>query len=195
MECNGAEWAEMIGGVVGRAVGQTVDLVERGSGPVSPMRQDTFGMNGGDERCGALYWWPVAVERNGERGGRLICEMRVVEFENSAMNAADSFEISGSDGGKVLADVADQLIELGAAGLDVPQIFFGTWHTHPRGSTEISAQDFTGEFEFEKWREGIGNFALGNPRSFVFAMGDGGRVKTIVAYDKVGLVSEWTRQN
>lgn len=185
MECN---WSSIIGGPVGKAVAEAVSLVEGGSGPVSALGQDTFGLNGGDERCGVLHWWPTEwlVDR-----GAWVCELVAVELENAAMDSSAAFELTGEQGVSILSRVISRCEELRGDAGEMPNVFFGTWHTHPRGSVEVSAQDLVGEKMFDDWRGAVGGYPLGNPRSFLFAQ-TGSGVNCVVAYDVRGAIAKWT---
>lgn len=193
-------WKSILPKGVRSGILEAIRQVESGSGP---------GL-GGEERVGLLWWWPT--EWTPTSG--FVMEMQSTEVPNllsGSRGATSGFEIGGDQGQSILymfekqaeVCVADYARSAGLPSgaiedtvwvSGVPNIIFGTWHTHPSGKTEVSPQDLLGERSFETWRTTAGNFPLGAPSSFVLALGTDG-VRSVVRFNAHGPMVEWTKSN
>lgn len=183
-------WASILPGGVRNGVLAAIDSVEGSSGGVESV---------GAERCGLLYWWPEEFSR---RDNGWVVRLKSYEVPNVADGG--NFEIEGHWGISLLTMVEMQIERLlkeadvvrsTAVNAAVPEVFFGSWHTHPSGDTSLSPQDLLGEKEFEEWRGFYGCFPLGRPSSFLLALDPDGDVRSVVRYSQHGPMLEWTKQN
>lgn len=193
-----AGWNSVLPGGVRRGLLEAIHSVENSVG------------SGDGERCGLLYWWPT--EWSPSSG--FVVALCSMEVPNSLTGVARAtgFEMQGKYGDSVLSMFevrARRCVETycESAGIEfsgvedsvwipgVPQIFFGTWHTHPSGVLTASPQDLLGERSFSAWRESAGNFPLGAPSSFVLGLDGAGNVSGVLRYNGHGPMVEWTKSN
>ena len=181
------QWREVLPKGIRKALVHAISGLESGSVPSGlPLRY--LEEYAAWERCGLLYWWPTEWDA---AKGEWVVELRSMQVPNE-LRSVDEFGIDPVRGYGIHESVAVECSRLRGDLSAMPFVFFGTWHTHPSGASEISPQDLLAEGQFDVWRNSMGSFPLGTPRSFVFAM-DGALVSSVLSYTVNGPTKSWTR--